>query len=727
MNKLKIITGLTLLLFTLTACEKTPVPEPEPLTYTVPQSDIDICEYESAEYTDDEIEIMEITTSTSDIFGDTDKFTNPCKDTTANPIVFANPQLKSFFFEISLDAIYPIDNLVITNFLSDPEMAIKELDISISLDGNSYTKLEDNHPLSNTGNKETVIDLTNVMAKHIKFSFSSTKNEGNYGSDFFGINDISLFLGEGYIVKEADDWDEALTRYDGWTGADGIFSFNLEDGNDSIGTDTSSTLFLFSDTILGNVNPDTFLRLNPEFLNNSIGYYNGDSSDIFNNMEFEWLEKDGEPANIFEPTNYVGYHPSNLNNQIGLTQLSSLAFTYDYEVSGSSWISNDSDTDPYVVFDVLESTDLTKLEIFNFVENLDFSTTELEISYSNDNVDYTVFGSYNLSVPTTTNALLSSMFGTEYSLDLTGVNARYIRIDLLDNNSTSTNQVGLSKVLLYSGDKVLYSKVTASSYDDSNQEVDEHPRLWLQDGVVIGDYFYTFPLLVKDTETFFKVFKVGLVKIHIVDDKLDLNSIEYMDTPLQHAMNDGSVMYFGAGVNNMDTSGGLVNQDGYIYVYGYKDLQGGRFLTVARVEEENFENFNKWTFFDGSGWSEDINDTFIMVNSVSPELSVTYLDSGIHAGKYMLVVMKNSTSGSIAVSYSDNPYGPWSGLETVYLTSKIRELPGGFAYNAKMHPHLSEDGKYLISYNVNTTGLSVMSNGEIYHPRFIWLIETKNR
>lgn len=726
MNKFKIATLMFILVLGLASCEKEdPVVIVEPLSYSVTQTDNPSCTVNDAEYTFDEIEITSITSDKNDIFGDLESFTDVCKTTDINPIVFANPQLKSYFFEMSFDAIYPLDSLVITNFLEDESMAIKTVDISVSLDGNSYTKIEDDYILSNTGNKETTISLNNEMVKHIKISFSSTVGEGNYGSDFFGLNDISAFLGSGYIVKEADEWTDAVTRYDGWTGADGIFSFNLETGVDAIDTPTSSTLFLYSDTILGNVNPDTFLRSNPEFLNNSIGYFNGDTTDIFNGMTFEWLEEEGEPANVFEPDSYIGYHSSNLVNLIGMTQQEDLTYTYNYEVPGSSWFSSAEDLNPSIVIDVLETTELTKLLVYNYVEDTSLSTTSIRLSYSNDNDAFTEYATYELSIPEMSNQLEPSTVNLADYIDLTGLSARYIKIDVLDNNSESVSQAGLSKILLYSNDKLLHGQVKASSYDESG--VEDDPRLWLQDGVVIGDYFYTFPLLVKNHEMFFKVFKVGMIKVHIVDNQLDLESIEYLDTPLQHEQADGGITYFGCGVNNMDTSGGLSNQDGYIYVYGYKDVNGGRYLTVARVEEENFEDFNKWMYFDGESWSNDINDIGMMINGVSPELSVTYLDKGLHAGQYMLVVMKNTTSGTIAVSYSDNPTGPWTEYETVYLTSAIRELPGGFSYNAKLHPHLSEEGKYLVSYNVNTTGTSVMTNARIYHPRFIWLIETKER
>ena len=551
---------------------------------------------------------------------------NSCKTSNINPLVFANAELKSYVFEISFDAIYPIDNLVITNFIDDDEIAIKELDVLISLDGISYTKIEDDLKLLNTGDKQTLIQLNNQSAKFIKFTFKNEVNVGNYGSDFFGLSDISVYLGKGMIVREATEWTDAFERYDGWTGADGIFSFNLETGNDSIGAKSDSTLFLFSDTILGVVNPETSLRLYPEFLNNTIGYFNGDETDIFNNMEFFWNEDEEVVSNVFVPDSYIGYNPSNIMNHIGLSSATPTDIFYDYRIEGSSWLSESSDNNPYIIIDLLDIELLTKMKLFNFVENTDYSATVIEVSYSIDNVTFNTLGTYDISVPDISTNVSSSMIDETNSLDLTGISARYIKINILDNNTTSTNQVGLSKVIIYNETKVLFGTVTASSvYDAKGEEIcgtvdtlqcyEQDSRLWLQDGVVINDYFYTFPLLVKDYETFFKVFKVGLIKIHIVEGKLDLESIEYIDSPLYNEMSDGSVTNFGVGVNNQDTSGGLINQDGYIYIYGIKD-NPGRMLTVARVEEENFENFNKWMYYDGTSWSNDINDSAGLIDGV---------------------------------------------------------------------------------------------------------------
>ena len=725
MNRVIATFAILIIGVTLIACEAEPE-EPTPLTYEVVQTENQECNYVDAEYTDDLIDIDSMLIENSSVFGDIDAFIDPCKEQSDNPIVLAEADLKSFKIIIELDAIYPIDVLEITNYLSDDTMAIKNVDISVSLDGSSYEKVEDDLELSNVDSKKTTIQLNNQLAGVIKITFSSEVNVGNYGSDFFGLNDIRLTLGEGFIIKEATEWTDSLLQYDGWTGADGIFSFNLTNGNDTIGADSDSTLFLFSDTFIGGINTETLRRENAEMVNNTIGYYNGDTT-INEGLSFVWNTTDGVPTALFPADMFIGYQPSNIINNIGLSDYNNHEATYNYTVGGSSWKSNENDESSVLTFDFLGEEDLSAMYIYNFVEDIALSTTSIDVKYSNDEIDWTSLGTKTISVPEISETVSCSTISGEEYLDLTGITARYIKITILDNNSSTTDQVGISKILFYSETDKLYATVNASSYDDSIAGNELTSRLWLQDGVVIGDYFYDFPILVKNYLTYFKVYKVGMIKVHIVDGQLDLESIEYIDTPLQNEQDEGSITYFGAGVMNMDISGGSVNQDGYIYVYGYKDFDG-RHLTVARVEEENFENFNKWEYYNGTEWTSNIDETVQLIDGVSPELSVTYIDSGIYEGKYMLTVMENTSSGLISISFSDNPYGPFDQYERVYMASSIKEIGSKvFPYNAKFHPHLSEPGKYLISYNVNSTDFSAFTNGDIYRPRLIWLIETKTR
>lgn len=279
--------------------------------------------------------------------------------------------------------------------------------------------------------------------------------------------------------------------------------------------------------------------------------------------------------------------------------------------------------------------------------------------------------------------------------------------------------VGLGKIMIFSSDEeFLFGEATSPNQVAALHLNENSSRLWLQDGVVVNNHLYIFPILVKDDASIFKVHNVGLIKAPIVSERIDYQHATYLNTPLQVKTPDGGTIFFGAGLMNN------INNDGYIYIYGYKDLQG-RHLVVGRFLPNDIENFNEWEYFDGTSFQSDINQVQGLISKVSAELSVTYMESGMFEGKYMLVVMEDTTSGKISYSLSDTPYGPFSDYTQIYQTSEHTYLRAAFTYNAKLHPSLSEPGSYLISYNVNTTLVGALSDANIYYPRFIRLIEVK--
>ncbi|MDD3124119.1 MAG: hypothetical protein PHC62_11530, partial [Candidatus Izemoplasmatales bacterium] len=266
--------------------------------------------------------------------------------------------------------------------------------------------------------------------------------------------------------------------------------------------------------------------------------------------------------------------------------------------------------------------------------------------------------------------------------------------------------------------KALFGQIEAV---DTLQEItgnETSSRLWLQDAIVIDDFVYLFPLLVKDESTAFYVASVNVIKAPIVDGLIDYKNATYLSSPLYIKTPSGGDLYFGAGIlDNRDI-------DGYIYIYGYLDLDG-RKLTVARTTAENISNFNEWLFYNGTSFSDNPLDSAPFLDSVSPELSVTYMTSGIYQGKYMLVAMEGTTSGRVSYSVGESPVGPFSEFHLLYETSESEDLKSAFTYNAKMHPILSTPEAFLISYNVNTTSISALGNTEIYYPRFIIVTEVK--
>jgi hypothetical protein len=658
------------------------------------------CEWGFSETMSEEIKIIAISAPKSKLVGNLDNFINPCKPTNSHALLIKNPTTKSHQIVFEFDASYPLLNMVLSNYLGTQGISINKISIDVSLNGFNYVRLITDYNLDIEG---TSISLNNRNAKYVRISFLAEQEA------IYGLQDVRFYLGDGLIVKEAHEWSNAFLRYDGWVGADGIFSFNLN-GDDSIGAINPTTAFVFSDTFVGKVNAFNNLRLGNVMLNNTLGYYNGNST-IFDGMTFDWRMTDGGPDSIFIPDDYLGYKPGNLLDSEGLSAYFNEDATLTNLAEGIMWKSAKMDQN-YLIIDFYAIQSFGKLVLWNYNENPLYGLKDIEILKSNDGIAWESVAEIALNQASGNNQEPKSSL-----IDLQGVEARYLKINIL--SSFASDFIGLGKLYFESMDGTpLFGSIEASSYLTLITGNELSGRLWIQDGVVIGDYLYLFPILVKDEGNAFKVTRVTMIKAPIVNDKIDYQNAIYTTTPLQSKSPDGGDIYFGAGLMNHHEI------DGFIYIYGYKDLNG-RYLVVARVPKDDIENFNAWRYYDGENWSKNINDCAPLIRGVSPELSVTPIHTGLFAGQYMLVVMENTTSGRVSYSISDSPYGPFSDYQVLYETYEDTYLKGAFTYNAKMHAHLSQPGSYLISYNVNTTILSALIDARIYYPRFIIVTEVK--
>jgi len=690
LNKVSII-ALFILLILLSACVSG-------------SSSIKIPEYEwrFTGTMEEQIPVVSFEAPQSTVIGNTDNFINRCKPVAINPLFFKKSKIKTHQIIFGFDAIYPVSRIELTNYNGNKADSIKQISIETSLNGITYKRYISDYPLNENTNP---IDFKNRSARFIKMIFKAERNET------YAIQDVRFFLGEGLIVEEDKAWTDAFLRYEHWTGADGIFSFNL-DGNDNIGVDKDKTGFIFSDTFTGSVNPFNGLRNSNFIINNSVGYYDG-SHNIKEGLTFDYrLSEKGQPQSAFLPKSYLGYGADNLLDNDGLTVYLDKDGLLTNEANGIMWRSV-LKKDNYLIFDLYEVVSLGKLYIWNYNENPYYGVKNFVLSYS---IDGDVWINLNEEYMAMASGSIDEPYTKEVNLQF---EARYLKMNITETYDSS--KVGLGKIhITDDSGQPLFATIEASDYDETITGNELSARLWLQDGVVIGNYLYVFPILIKDEGSIFKVTRVGLIKVPIKDMRFDFENAVYLNTPLQSRTADGGLLYYGAGVMNHAA------QDGYLYIYGYKDLQG-RFLIVARVKMEDLENFNRWTYFDGVAWSNNINDSYPIINKVSPELSVTYMKKGIFSGKYMLVVMEDSTSGRVSSALSDTPYGPFTDYTLLYETSEPAYLRGAFTYNAKMHPHLSEEGSYLISYNVNSLILIALQNVDIYRPRFIRVIEVKKR
>lgn len=667
-----------------------------------------------AESPGDTIPIEALTTGDVNVTGHKDEFSNMCKDISEAPILLEGATTNTYRMTFELPGSYPVASVDIRNYLGDEAYQVRNIDIESSLRNGAYSRVKEDVALG----EETSIEL-NVQARFIRIIFDAEIGTGNKGGDYFGFNDVRFTLGEGEIVEPSKELTDPFYRVeDGWTGADGIFSYNLTDGANHIASPFDTLMFIFSDTYIGGVYENNALRKNEVIVNNTLAYYTPQDS-FEEDLEFVYEGTFESPGNIYDPDHYIGYHPSNITNGDGLNHTQSADAALTNTASGVMWKSEAPDANT-LTFDYKDTVTIDTLHLWNYngEQETEIGIRTFEL-YAGETLDaMTLEGTYTLDEAS------GSAGEMAQEIDVDTLNARYLRIEILSTFEEAPGAHGFGKLLAKSPEGLfLHSEAHAEDYLMDGSENDLKPRLWLQDGVVIDETFYNFPILVKSNpETDFKVHRVGMSKTPIVGERLDYENTEFMDTPLQARTEDGGELFYGAGVLNMSTHPDI--DDPYIYIYGYKDLNG-RHLSVARVLPEHIEDFNKYEYFDGSEFQPDITQSAMGIEGVSAELSVTHIPSGTHAGRYMLTYMDNTTSGRVVYALSDTPYGPFDEKTLVYMAPEPFTLDGAFTYNAKLHPLLSSEDELVVSYNVNGINTRAMQNSRVYYPRFITIRETK--
>jgi hypothetical protein len=640
------------------------------------------------------IPINEIEVPYSDVYTNANNFISSCNDSGQHPLIINNSLLKTHQIYLYFDSIYPVEEFTFVNNDGIDYDTISNISIEISINGINFNRLYTDYSLESGENKI-------VMNENIKAVKLVIDDEDKPVK----INNLSFSLGEGLVIKEETELSNQFLRTNGWTGADGIFTFDLNNGKDQIGLDHETTGFIFSDTFIGEVDANG-IRRNFVMINNTFGYLEHSTQSLI----FEWGEKLSVPESVLIPDQYNGSRARNLLDNDGLTISSKPTGLLTNVNEGTMWLSNDLSSE--IIIDLKSEYAVPNIYIWNYNENPDYGVKEFELYESLNGLDYSLIGTYNLDKASGENNI-------PYTLEIVFNEniTRYLKIKVTDTYSDSF--VGLGKIMLFGLEgNQLFGEVEATYELTDKTANEESSRLWLQDGVVIDNKIYIFPILVKDYLNYFMVHNVSMVEMDIVDSRFDFENAQYYSTPLQIKISDTETIFFGAGImDNRDI-------DGYIYIYGYKD-GNGRQLVVSRFQEENIKNFNEWKYFDGENWTKDINQIATLKDDVSAELSVTYINRGMFQGKYMLVAMENTTSGNIVYSLSDTPYGPFTDFTLIYNTTENQYLTGAFTYNAKLHPNLSTDDKLIISYNVNTTNLGALKDVNIYYPRFISITEIK--
>lgn len=242
--------------------------------------------------------------------------------------------------------------------------------------------------------------------------------------------------------------------------------------------------------------------------------------------------------------------------------------------------------------------------------------------------------------------------------------------------------------------------------------------IWPMDGIAIADSVFVYGLRLHEEGTGifgFKVVGVTLISF-VMDSTNSISGLRHVDAPLFYADSiAGTHTVFGQAVMPMTVESGNPNPDGYIYIYGPESGAGQKKLMAARILPEHISDFDQYRFWDGVTWSADITSAVELTRGISQEFSVTPLDDGQFIVVYIL-------GSQVTVRFGDSPTGPFRIYQNIYDCPETFNDPNIMVYNAKAHPHLSQPGQLLISYNVNTFSLSdLINHADIYRPRFVTL------
>ncbi|MBD1367210.1 DUF4185 domain-containing protein [Mucilaginibacter sp. ZT4R22] len=250
-------------------------------------------------------------------------------------------------------------------------------------------------------------------------------------------------------------------------------------------------------------------------------------------------------------------------------------------------------------------------------------------------------------------------------------------------------------------------------------KTDSTDYYWLGDGFVnqANNATYIFGYRVRNVSSgAFGFREVGNTLIKIpAGSKPPYKDLKQMDTPLYLLDEKNDIGSFGAGVYVNTKTAGAPQPDGYIYTYGVRGMVKN--LMVARVLPKDFEDFTKWTYWDGNAWVSDISKVANITDGVSNELSVSALPDG----RYALIFQHGGMSTTVGMRIGASPVGPFGPIIKLWDCKPDLVEKTFVVYNAKAHPSLSKPGELLISYNINSVefikDLKVHPN--LYRPRFI--------
>lgn len=175
----------------------------------------------------------------------------------------------------------------------------------------------------------------------------------------------------------------------------------------------------------------------------------------------------------------------------------------------------------------------------------------------------------------------------------------------------------------------------------------------------------------------------------------------------------------------------LVPYGSEVLIYGASIVDAGnnRRLFLAKSSPAGLTNASNWVFYAGGGsWSTLGNQA-----AAVPVANDFFVENGFSVaflnGRYWLVQHEpNLDGGNIVAHAADVPWGFTARRTLLYTPPEGARSAGNnykFYYEARIHPGLAARGRVIVSYNVNTSAVSVGCrshsdhDGSVYRPRFL--------
>ncbi|RYY25958.1 MAG: DUF4185 domain-containing protein, partial [Sphingobacteriaceae bacterium] len=102
-----------------------------------------------------------------------------------------------------------------------------------------------------------------------------------------------------FSVQKAADWTALFNKKSGWFGGDGIYTIPLNGVDNKTAGKNSTTLFIFSDSMIGQTTDSTMLP-GAKMIHNAVAYLQGNEP-VNSKMKFLWKQKNNSPESVFIP------------------------------------------------------------------------------------------------------------------------------------------------------------------------------------------------------------------------------------------------------------------------------------------------------------------------------------------------------------------------------------------------------------------------------------------